>query len=375
MIPVSNVKIWGNELKYLEDCINSGWLSSSGKYVKEFERAFAQYIGCKAAIACNSGTSALYTSLNVLGIGPGDEVIIPNFTIIVSANTVILNGATPILVDVEQDTFCINPKKIELAITEATKAIMVVHMYGHPCNMTEIQRIAQEHGLYIIEDCCHAIGAEYNGKLAGTMSDLAIFSFYANKTITCGEGGLIVSNSEELSEKARLFINNGFTIPRFKHDIVALNFSMSNLHAAVALAQLENVNSAVERKREIASQYLMGLKDCKGIVLPKERKNVKSAYWMFTILLDEAVNLSREEFMLSLKKYGVETRTFYHCMSRQPVFLKNNRPPNYPITQGEFPVSEKISDRGFYIPSGINIREEDIDYCINALCQLCQKYC
>lgn len=277
MIPVSGTKIWGNELKYLQECVETGWFSSLGKYVTLFEEAFVEKIGCKHAIACSNGTAGLFVAIRALDIKEGDEVIIPDFTIIVTANVIMLNGAKPVLVDVEPDTMCIDPKKIEAAITPKTKAIMVVHMYGHPADMDKINKIAKKHNLFVIEDCCESHGATYKGIQTGNLSDISVFSFYANKILTTGEGGLILTNNDELAKKMRLFIDNGFEVPRFKHNVIGFNFRLSNLQAAVGLAQTEYIDEAIERKRQIAKRYIKGLKNFRHITLPVEKENVNNA--------------------------------------------------------------------------------------------------
>ncbi len=219
MIPVCEPVLLGNEKQYVMECLDTVWISSRGKYIPLFEKKFSEYCGVSHGIACSSGTAGLHMAMEILGIGQGDEIIIPNFTIIVSANVVIMSGAKPVLVDVDPVTWGLDPAKIEERITDKTKAIMLVHMYGHPCDMDPINAIAKKYGLFVIEDCCQSHGAQYKGKMTGALSDISVFSFYGNKTITCGEGGMLLTDNEELAEKARLFRDNGFQDPRFIHTI------------------------------------------------------------------------------------------------------------------------------------------------------------
>lgn len=369
MIPVCGTKIWGNELKYLTDCVETGWFSSLGKYVRLFEETFSSKIGTKYACACSSGTSGLFTALRVLGIKEGDEVIIPDFTIIVSSNVVIECGAKPVLVDVERDTWCIDPHKIEAAITEKTKAIMVVHMYGHPAEMDTINAIAKKHNLKIIEDCCQSHGALYKGKQTGTFSDISVFSFYANKILTTGEGGLILTDNEDYAKKIKIFVDNGFEIPRFIHNTIGYNFRLSNLQAAVGLAQTEHFDEAVKRKREIAKRYLDSLKDCPHLSLPVEKGDVRSVYWMFGLLVNDSFGMTKNDVMIALKDLGIETRSFFYGMHQQPVF-KNSKDPRFPDLDGFWPVSAELGRRGFYLPSGLDLSDEQIDFCLSALLSL-----
>lgn len=366
MIPVCGTKIWGNELKYLKDCVESGWFSSLGPYVRRFEDAFAGIIGTKHALACSSGTAGLYAAVHALGIGDGDEVIIPDFTIIVSANVVILNGARPVLVDVRPDTWCIDPGKIEAAITPRTKAIMVVHMYGHPADMGKICAIAKKYNLYVIEDCCQSHGALYRGKFTGALSDISVFSFYANKILTSGEGGIILTDNDELHKRMSIFIDNGFEIPRFKHNVVGFNFRMTNLQAAVGLAQAEKFAEAVERKRQIASRYILDLKNFPHITLPVEEKDAKNVYWMFGVLIRDSFGMTKDEVIEALKKQGIETRSFFYGMNQQPVF-SSGCDLRYPDTSGSFPVSDYLSLHGLYLPSGLGMSDEQIDFCAEKL--------
>jgi len=365
MIPVSEPVLLGNEKKYVMDCLDTLWISSLGKYIPLFEEAFASYCGVKHGIACANGTTGLHMALEVLGVGPGDEVIIPDFTIIVSANVVMLAGATPVLVDVERDTWCIDPAKIEAAITPRTKAIMVVHMYGHPCDMDPIREIARRHGLSVIEDCCQSHGATYKGRMTGSLSDIAVFSFYGNKVITTGEGGMLVTNDAGHAERARTYRDNGFQIPRFVHAVRGMNYRLTNMQAAIGLAQTEKLDFAVARKREIARAYLEHLHGFEHITLPVERPWARNVYWMFSILVNDSFGMTKDEVMAALKARGVDSRSFFYPMSQQPALRGDD--PRFPDLRGHWPVSDDIARRGLYLPSGIGLTAEQVRFCAETL--------
>jgi perosamine synthetase len=344
MIPVSEPVLLGNEKKYVMDCLDTLWISSLGKYIPLFEEAFASYCGVKHGIACANGTTGLHMALEVLGVGPGDEVIIPDFTIIVSANVVMLAGATPVLVDVERDTWCIDPAKIEAAITPRTKAIMVVHMYGHPCDMDPIRDIA---------------------RMTGSLSDIAVFSFYGNKVITTGEGGMLVTNDAGHAERARTYRDNGFQIPRFVHAVRGMNYRLTNMQAAIGLAQTEKLDFAVARKREIARAYLEHLHGFEHITLPVERPWARNVYWMFSILVNDSFGMTKDEVMAALKARGVDSRSFFYPMSQQPALRGDD--PRFPDLRGQWPVSDDIARRGLYLPSGIGLTAEQVRFCAETL--------
>jgi perosamine synthetase len=366
MIPVCEPVLLGNEKKYVMDCLETGWVSSLGKYIPLFEENFSRYIGVGHGVACSSATTGLHMALEVLGIGPGDEVIIPNFTIIVSANVVILAGAKPVLVDVEPDTWCIDPAKIEAAITRRTKAIMVVHMYGHPCDMDPIGAVAKKHGLFVIEDCSQSHGATCKGKMTGSFSDIAVFSFYGNKILTTGEGGMLVTDEAKYADKARRFRDNGFQIPRFIHETRGMNYRLTNMQAAMGLAQTEKAEYAVEKKRENARIYMRELEGFEHVALPVERPWARNVYWMFCVLVNDSFGMTKENIMAALKEKGVDTRSFFYPMSQQPAY-RGNSDPRMPDTSGHWPVSDDLARRGFYLPSGLGLTEEQIVYCARAL--------
>ena len=366
MIPVCEPVLDGNEERYVLDCLRTNWISSAGKYIAAFEERFSSYSGGKYGIACSSGTSAIHLALMALGIGQGDEVIIPCFTLIVSANMVILAGARPVLVDADRNTWCINPEKIEEKITPRTRAIMAVHMYGHPCDMDPIMGLARRHRLFVIEDAAEAHGAEYKGRKVGAIGDAGCFSSYGNKIITTGEGGMIVTNNRELAERARLLRNQAFEEPRFVHRFVGVNYRITNIQAAIGLAQCEKIEEKVERKREIAWWYEGLLKDQPDLVLPYEAAWAKNVYWMYGVLLNDSFGRSKDEVMRLLKEKGVETRSFFHPMHQQPVFL-SGKDPRFPDTSGHYPVSEELARRGLYLPSGLSLTKAQIEEVVEKL--------
>jgi perosamine synthetase len=356
MIPVWEPVLDGNEERYVLDCLETNWISSLGRYITRFEEAFAAWCGMPHAVACSSGTAALHLSLVALGIGPGDEVIIPDFTLIVSANTVLLAGARPVLVDVDPKTWCLDPAKVEEKITPSTRAVMAVHMYGHPCDMTAIADIARRHNLAVIEDCAEAHGAEIAGRKVGTFGDAGCFSFYGNKILTTGEGGMVLVRDAALAAKLRLLRDQGFEPPRFVHRVVGFNYRLTNVQAAIGLAQTEKADEKVRLKREIASRYLALLAFRDDVEVPFEAAGAKNVYWMFGVKLGPAFAQGRDAVMDELKASGVETRAFFCPMHRQPVFQDGD--PRYPDVRGEYPVSDDLWNRGLYLPSGLGLTRE-----------------
>jgi len=363
MIPVCIPFIGEKELEYVVDCIKTNWISSKGKYVEEFEEKFAKYCGCRYGITTTSGTTALHLALASIGLRKGDEVIIPASTMIATAFAVIYCDATPVLVDAEPETWNMDVEKIEDKITDRTKVIMPVHIYGHPCDMDPIMKLAREYNLYVVEDAAEAHGAEYKGRKAGGIGDIGCFSFYANKIITTGEGGMIVTNDEEIAEKARSLKDLAFSKERrFLHTDLGFNYRMTNIQAAIGLAQFERMDELSERRRRNAHLYNSLLKDIEGIRLPVEKEWAKNVYWMYSILIEDVFGMSRDELMNKLEKKGIETRTFFIPMHMQPVFQ------NMGLFNGErYPVAEELSRKGMYLPSSSGLKEEEIKYICDAV--------
>ncbi len=357
MIPVCEPYLAGNELEYAADCIKSNWISSLGKYIGEFEQRFARYCGSTYGVCTTSGTTALHLALASLGIGKGDEVVVPAFTMIAPVFAILYTGAKPVLVDSEPETWNMDVTQIEGKITPNTKAILPVHIYGHPCDMDPILEIARRYNLYVVEDAAEAHGAEYKGKRVGGIGDVGSFSFYANKIITTGEGGMIVTNREEVAEKARRLKDQAYSPEkRFLHTDIGFNYRMTNIQAAIGLAQLERIGELVERRRENAHLYNELLKEVEGIRLPPQQEWAKNVYWMYCILIEDEFGMSRDKLQGKLKENGVDTRLFFIPMHWQPAFR------NLGLFEGEsYPVSEEISRRGMYLPSGSGLKDEEIE--------------
>ncbi len=364
-IPVCTPQIGEAERRYVVDCLEANWISSMGEYIPRFERRFADICGVRHGVACSNGTTALHLALECLGVGPGDDVIIPAFTLIVSANVVCLTGATPVLVDVRPDTWCIDEKLIEARITPRTKAIMAVHMYGHPCEMGAIQAIAKKHGLFVIEDAAQAHGAKYRGKRVGGIGDVGAFSFYGNKIITTGEGGMLVTNDSRIAERAALLRNQAFGEERFVHHEVGFNYRMTNIQAAIGCGQCERFDEKVARKREIAAIYDELLADEDDLQLPARAEGCEPVCWMYGVVLGDGFERTKQEVRKQLEEGGIETRSFFIPMNQQPVFQGKNL--RWPDLRGDYPVSERLGDCGFYLPSGENLTRDDQEYVVERL--------
>ena len=369
MIPVNEPLLDGNEKKYLSECVDTGWISSEGPFVKKFENLFASYIGAKHGIAVCNGTAALEVAMAAIDIRSGDEVIIPAFTIISCALAVIRYGGIPVLVDVKPDTWCMDIDQVRDKTTSRTKAIMPVHMYGHPVDMDPVMELAEKHGLYVIEDAAEVHGAEYKGKKCGNIGHINCFSFYANKIITTGEGGMILTNDDSLAERARLHRNLCFKAGRrFYHEELGGNYRMTNLQAAVGTAQCERIEEFVGIKRRNGVEYNRLLADIDFIQKPVEKEWAKNVYWMYGIVLDEAAGFTAEDFANKLKKKGVDTRPFFLGMHEQPVFH------NMGLFKDErYPVSERIARQGLYLPSGLTLTEDNIEEVVKAIREVFEK--
>jgi len=363
MIPVCEPFITGKELEYIGDCLKTNWISSKGKYIEKFEDKFSHYCGCRYGVSTTSGTTALHLAIASLGISKGDEVIVPAFTMIATVFAIIYAGAKPILVDSEPETWNIDVGQIEEKITPQTKAILPVHIYGHPCDMEPILDIARRHGLYVIEDAAEAHGAEYKGKRVGGISDIGCFSFYANKIITTGEGGMIVTNKREIAERARSLKDLAYSKERrFLHTDLGFNYRMTNIQAAIGLAQFHRIDELVERRRKNAHLYNGLLKDIEGIKLPVEKEWAKNVYWMYSILIENEFGISRDELVHRLAEKGIETRTFFIAMHQQPVFANMRL-----FKRESYPIAEELSRRGLYLPSSSGLSEEEIGYICGAI--------
>ena len=355
MIPIAEPCLGEEELKNVIEAVKSGWISSKGKFIEEFERDFAKYCGVKYSVATANGTVALHLALKALGIGKGDEVIVPALTFVATANAVTYCNAKPVFVDSHPEYWCIDPEKIEEKITKNTKAIIVVHLYGHPCDMDWIKDIAEDKGLYVIEDCAEAHGAEYKGKKVGSFGDIACFSFYGNKIITTGEGGMCLTNNEESAEKMRILRDHGMSKERrYWHEVVGFNYRMTNLQAAIGVAQLKKLDDFIEKKRQIARWYaeeLKELEDKELIRLHPEMSWAKCVYWMYSILIEDKAKISRDELMRMLEENGIETRPFFVPMHMLPIYSRCKK----------LPIAEDLAKKGINLPSSVKMNKNQVD--------------
>jgi len=359
--PVAAPVFNGNEKEYVNDCLDSTWISSAGKYIPIFERNFADYCQVKNAIGVMNGTAALHLPLLALGIGPGDEVLVPTFTYVATANCVTYVGAKPVFVDSELNTWNIDPEIIEQSITPRTKAIIVVHIYGHPADMKTIMDIAHRHNLHVIEDAAEAHGALIQDKPVGSFGHVSTFSFFGNKIITCGEGGMVVTNDEELAQKMRQLKGQGMDPnKRYWFPMVGYNYRMTNIQAAIGLAQLEKVDWHLAQRRRIAKTYHKYLEGVDGVTFQPELPGYVNSYWMNSLLLDESLP-PRDQVMSQLGILGIETRPFFYPMHIMPMYKE--------LCQGrDFPIANQVSKHGINLPSGASLTEDDIRFiCKNLL--------
>ncbi len=356
MIPVCEPLLDGNEKKYV-DCLNSGWISSAGKYVTEFDEKFAKYCGCKYGVTTTSGTTALHLALASLGIGPGDEVIVPTFTIAACAFAVLYTGATPVFVDCDPATYNIDVEKMEAAITDKTRAIMPVHIYGHMAEMGRIMEIVKDKNIFVIEDAAEAHGSEINGRRAGSIGHVGCFSFYSNKCLTTGEGGMLVTNDSMIAAKAAQLKDLAHSSNRrFLHVAVGYNYRMTNIQAAIGLAQLESLDYHIELRRQHAQRYNDQLH--RWVSTPMEMAGYLNTYWMYAILLKNREQ--RDGLMNFLSSMGIGTRTFFIPMNQQPIL-------DYLCTGQKFPIADNISARGLYLPSGTGLSDGEIGVVCDAV--------
>jgi perosamine synthetase len=355
-IPIYQPSLSGNEKKYVSECLDTNWISSKGRFVKAFEESFSNYIKVKHSTAVSNGTVALHLALLALGIGPGDEVIVPTLTYIASVNAVCYTGATPVFVDSLETTWQIDPDDIKKKISSKTKAVMVVHLYGHPCDMGDIMNIAKSNDLFVIEDCAEAIGSFYKDRHVGGFGNVSTFSFYGNKTITTGEGGMVVTNDDTLYERVVHFKGQGLAKYReYWHDVVGYNYRMTNICAAIGLAQLENVEDVLKRKRMIAYWYktkTTGL----PVTFHDETGDVIHSYWMCSILVNNPDD--RDSLRVYLGNAGIETRPLFYPIHTMPMFSARYQ---------QHSVAENLGRRGINLPSWADLEEKDVDYIINEI--------
>lgn len=363
LILTAGSSITQRELNYVTDAVKNGWNENWAGYLHEFEKKFSKYIGVKYAIATSGGTGSLHLALASLGIGPGDEVIIPEITYFACSDVVMLLGAKPIFVDVLKDTWCIDPEKIEKAITKKTKAIMPVHIYGNPAEIDEVLDIAKKYNLHVVEDACPAVGSIYKKGKPGSFGDFGAFSFQGAKIMVTGVGGMLVTNNTILYEKAKYLNNHGEDPNRkFWQTSVGYTFEMSNIQAALGLAQLERIEEFVTKKRQIFDWYHSRLRSIDGISMNQERPNTRSNRWMSSIILDKDFRMSRDEFRMKLKENLIDTRPFFYPISMFPMFKEANTP-----------VAHHVGLNGINLPSGLNLTEEEIDYISSQVISILKK--
>jgi perosamine synthetase len=368
-VPLTQPVLDGNELEYVTDCINTGWISSQGKYVHQFEELFRQYVGSPHALAVSNGTVALHLALVTLGIGPGDEVIVPDLTFAAPVNAVLYVGATPVMVDIDQQTMTINMDAAERAVTSRTRAIIPVHLYGHPADMGRVMTLSQQHDLVVIEDCAEALGSLYQGVHVGNLGHAGIFSFFGNKTITTGEGGMLLFNDITMFERARTLRDHGMSKDRrYWHDQVGYNYRMTNIQAAIGVAQMERIGEFIERKRWNAEQYSLRLSSEVGLQLVGEVGDVVNSYWFYTIVLPLGLASKRDEIIGMMIKNGVEARPIFYPIHRMPPYA-----PFVAVGQ-TYPVSDAVADAGISLPSGVNMSEPDIEKVCLVLTHVLAQY-
>jgi perosamine synthetase len=358
-LPVAGPSFGDKELAYVTECVLTGWVSSSGPFLKRFEEMFAEACGTRYAIATSNGTTALHLAMLALGVGPGDEVIVPTLTFIATANAVRYVGATPVFVDSEAITWNLDPEQVEAAITPRTRAIIAVHLYGHPADLESLRELAHKHNLALVEDAAEALGARYMGMPMGSMGDLGTFSFYGNKIITTGEGGMITTNRAELNARIRLLRDHGMDSERrYWHPVMGYNYRLTNLQAALGVAQMERLALLVEAKRGLAGMYARFLSDIPGLVLPNEAPWAKSIFWLYSVLVDSTVfGCSRDELMARLLHRGIETRPVFSCLHQQPIYA----------TGQTLPVAERIAAMGMSLPSAPGMRADDVERVVQAI--------
>jgi perosamine synthetase len=354
-IPVASPALIGREREYVDDCMRSSWISSAGTYIERFEEAFAAVCGVQHGVACSSGTSAIHLAVKALAAGPGDEVIVPTLTFVASANPVVDCGALPVFVDSERDTWNLDPSRVAEAITPRTVGIVVVHLYGHPTNMGPIMELAERHGLWVVEDAAEAHGAEYMGRMVGSIGHAATFSFYGNKIITTGEGGMVLTDDDSLAAKMRILRGQGQDPERrYWFGVHGFNYRMTNVAAAIGLAQTERFDWHVERRRENASWYKELLSDNPLLDLSPEMDWARSTFWMTSALVSADAACDRDALISTLAAEGIETRPFFHPMHTLPMYRDG-------AASGDFPVADDLALRGINLPSGALLSRHDVE--------------
>ena len=356
-IPIAKPILIGKEKEYIEQCVKTGWISSQGEFIDKFEQAFAKYCGVKYGVANANGTTALHLALAALGIGPGDEVIAPDLTFISPVNAIIYTGAEPVLVDADKETWNIDIDKIEKEITQKTKAIIVVHLYGHPSRLDKILEIAKKYNLFVIEDCAEAHGAEYLGGKIGGFGHVSCFSFYGNKIITTGGGGMCLTNYKKLADKMRILLNHGMSPKkRYWHDQIGFNYRLTNIQAAIGLAQLEQIHKFLEEREQISAAYNRHLKDIDGLILPPSKDWAKPVCWLYSIIINRKEPKIRDRLIEGLRENNIDARPFFYPIHKMPPYKK------YLKANQTFKTAEYLSKRGMSLPSYQALKKSDIKF-------------
>ncbi len=355
-IPIYQPDLSGNEKRYVGECLDDGWISSRGKFVERFEEAVAAVVGARFAVSVHNGTEAAHLALVCAGVGPGDEVIVPTFTYIASVNTIVQAGATPVFAECDPHTWQLDPADVARRITKRTKAVVPAHLYGGACRVRALSELAREQGLVIIEDCCEAIGTKVDGVHVGMFGLAGTFSFYGNKTITTGEGGMVVTSDEALAREMRIVRNQGMSLTRrYWHDRMGYNYRMTNIQAALGLAQIERLPEILRRKREIGDAYRRRFKGL-PVTMQSTGQGVESSEWLVNVQLPD--DGRRDDIMTFLESRGIETRPVFYCAHLMPMYARNI---------GDFPVSEEVARRGMSLPSYPGLGAEDIDFVVHAV--------
>ena len=366
-IPIASPSLMGNELAYVTDCINQNWISSQGKYVKDFEALFSKYHLDAHSIAVSNGTVALHLALVALGIGEGDEVIVPNLTFAASVNAIIYTGANPVLAEIDSQTWNIDIESISELITEKTKAIMPVHIYGCPCDMDQIVEFAKSKNLFIIEDCAEALGSYYKNKPVGVFGDAATFSFFGNKTITTGEVGMVLFKNKSIAERAMMLRDHGMNkSKRYWHDEIGFNYRLTNIQAAIGVAQFEQLNLFVNKKIQIGNKYTVCLKKFPFVQTPSQNINIVNSYWLYTLIILESAPFTRDEFSSFLNENQIETRPTFYSISEMPPYKKYSKSKN--LTNSIF-----VSKNGISLPSSVSLIDEEVEHICSVIDQFISK--
>ena len=362
-IPLAKPEFGKIEKKLINDCIDTGWISSIGKYVERFGQNLAKYVQVKYALPVSNGTTALHLSLIALNIGPGDEVIVPALTFVASVNVIKYVGAKPVFIDIEPETFNLDIDQLEDKITKKTKAIISVDLYGHPVDFDRLKKICQKHNLKLISDSAESLGSLYKGKPTGSQGDISTFSFFGNKIITTGEGGMITTNSKKLYDTCKLYRDQGkdTTVHNYYHPVIGYNYGFTNLQAAVGIGQLKQIKSLVKQKRAIAATYKKLLSGTPGISFQEEADYAESNWWMFSILVDQAkFGCSRDQLITYLKTKNIETRPFFYPMHMLPPYKQGIKPTDYPITK-------TIANQGMNLPTYASLTKTQVKYIVSCI--------